>query len=101
MPIIIGRNLTNSPMEFIDVNNARVRFPSGGVGEGEFAGTDLAIIRYFGSAGVMTVEVIDHPLDHDGNGIKGGAKAPVETAPAKPAAPAKKPAAKKTRTKKA
>jgi hypothetical protein len=81
------KNLTNSPFD-LNTTTGKVLLPAFGEVEAEFAPDYLQMLRK-----ARTVDVIDHSL--------GGAKAPVETAPAKPAAPAKKPAAKKTRTKKA
>jgi hypothetical protein len=84
------KNLTNSPFD-LQATTGKVLLPAFGEVEAEFATDYLAMLRK-----ARTVDVIPHPLDHDGDGVRGGAKAPP---PAKAEAPAKKPAAKKPRTK--
>lgn len=85
------KNLTNSPFD-LNAVDGKVLLPAFGEVEADFAPDYLAMLRK-----ARTVDVLPHPLDHDDNGVKGGAKPAVET-PAKPA-PAKKPAAKKPRAK--
>lgn len=82
------KNLTNSPFD-LQATTGKVLLPALGEVEADFAPDYLQMLRK-----ARTVDVMPHPLDHDDNGKKGGAKAPVETpAPAKPAA--KKPRAKR------
>lgn len=56
MPEITARNLTNSPMDFIDVTHARVRFPAGGTGTGTFDGEQLKLIKFFADAGGLDTD---------------------------------------------
>lgn len=81
------KNLTNSPFD-LNTTTGKVLLPAFGEVEADFAPDYLQMLRK-----ARTVDVIPHPLDHDDNGIKGGARASVETPAAKPAA--KKPRAKR------
>jgi hypothetical protein len=82
------KNLTNSPFDLNTVDG-KVVLPAFGEIEADFDPGYLQMLRK-----ARTVEVSDHPLDHDGDGKKGGVK-PAEPKPA----PVKKPAAKKPRRK--
>ena len=81
------KNLTNSPFDLNTVDG-KVVLPAFGEIEADFDPGYLQMLRK-----ARTVDVIDHPLDHDGDGKKGGAKPAVET-------PAPAPAAKKPRKRK-
>lgn len=62
------KNLTNSPFD-LQATTGKVLLPAFGEVEAEFASDYLALLR-----SARTVDVIDHPLDHDGDGRKGGSK---------------------------
>lgn len=61
-------NRTNSPFDLQAVSG-KVRLAAFGEIEADFEPEYLAMLRR-----ARTVEVIDHPLDHDGDGKKGGSK---------------------------
>ena len=76
--MITVKNLTNSPYDLQTVSGL-VRLPAFGEVSGEFAGDYVQLLE-----ASMAVKVIDalaarDPLDHDGDGRKGGSK------PAEPA----------------
>lgn len=60
------RNLTNSPFD-LNAATGKVVLPAFGEVEADFDADYLQMLRE-----ARTVEVIDHPLDHDGDGRKGG-----------------------------
>jgi hypothetical protein len=61
-------NRTNSPFD-LQAASGKVRLAAFGEIEADFEPEYLAMLRR-----ARTVEVIDHPLDHDGDGKKGGSK---------------------------
>lgn len=62
------RNLTNSPFD-LNTTTGKVVLPAFGEVEADFEPNYLQMLRQ-----ARTVDVIDHPLDHDGDGRKGGSK---------------------------
>lgn len=68
------KNLTNSPFDLPTVSGT-VRLPAFGEAEGEFTGDYLQLLE-----ASMAVKVVDapastvDPLDHDGDGKKGGSQ---------------------------
>lgn len=62
------KNLTNSPFD-LNTTTGKVLLPAFGEVEADFDPDYLQLLRK-----ARTVEVIDHPLDHDGDGRKGGSK---------------------------
>lgn len=69
------KNLTNSPFD-LPTPSGFIRLPAFGEVSGEFSGDYLQVLRHS-----MAVEVIDDadetpakadPIDHDGDGVKGG-----------------------------
>lgn len=62
------RNKTNSPFD-LQGASGKVLLPAFGEVEAEFAPEYLDMLRK-----ARTVDVVDHPLDGDGDGRKGGSK---------------------------
>lgn len=57
MTVVTAKNLTNSPFDFLDANNARVRFPAFGVATGDFVGSQLDLLNFWIAAGGFTDKV--------------------------------------------
>ncbi|MBN7804902.1 hypothetical protein JZX86_05925 [Agrobacterium rosae] len=68
--MVTVKNLTNSPFDLIGVDGA-VRLPAFGEVTGEFEQTYVDLLE---ASMAVSVSKDAHPLDHDGDGKKGGSK---------------------------
>lgn len=57
MAIVTATNLTNSPFDFLDADNATVRFPAYGSATGDFTGSQLDLLNFWIAAGGFTDKV--------------------------------------------
>lgn len=64
------KNLTNSPFD-LNAVDGKVLLPAFGEVEAEFEPDYLALLR---AARTVDVKQVGNPLDHDGDGRKGGSK---------------------------
>jgi len=51
MVTVTAKNLTNSPFDFLDSDNAVVRFPAFGTATGDFTGSQLDLLNFWIAAG--------------------------------------------------
>lgn len=78
MAVVAGRNRANRPYFFTDIDGNRVEFPAMGEGIGELDGAELAKFdklvasKQIEVADAVKPEAVIDPLDHDGDGRKGG-----------------------------
>lgn len=63
MATVTATNLTNSPFDFLDADNATVRFPAYGTATGDFTGSQLDLLNFWIAAGGFTEVVLNPPVN--------------------------------------
>ena len=63
MTVVTAANLTNSPFDFLDADNATVRFPAYGTATGDFTGSQLDLLNFWIAAGGFTEVVLNPPVN--------------------------------------